>query len=171
MEWKVWVVVVERVVARGDGGGGGGWVFAPSAVWLLSHFVLFFCPAAVFCRFIARGQYHCYASDITCSFPANGKFTPDQKAVYEAVLGTPRRARGLAHQPAPSPLPPPLFCVVSARVPIVAAPVGLMFVPVATPPPSFPRTPTSSTRTRFADLFLHPLLRPCSVLCQPVCPS
>ena len=33
-------------------------------------------------------QYHCYASDITCSFPANGKFTADQKAIFEAVRGT-----------------------------------------------------------------------------------
>lgn len=31
-------------------------------------------------------EYHCYASDITCSFPANGKFTPNQKAIYETVL-------------------------------------------------------------------------------------
>lgn len=34
-----------------------------------------------------RPQFHCYASDITCSFPANGKFTPNQRLVYEAVLG------------------------------------------------------------------------------------
>ena len=26
------------------------------------------------------------AADITCSFPANGKFTADQKMVYNAVL-------------------------------------------------------------------------------------
>ncbi|CAB1111085.1 unnamed protein product [Ectocarpus sp. CCAP 1310/34] len=31
------------------------------------------------------GEYHCYASDITCSFPANGKFTADQKMIFEAV--------------------------------------------------------------------------------------
>lgn len=31
------------------------------------------------------GEFHCYASDITCSFPANGKFTDDQRMVFEAV--------------------------------------------------------------------------------------
>jgi len=31
-------------------------------------------------------EYYCYASDITCSFPINGKFTQAQKGVYEAVL-------------------------------------------------------------------------------------
>lgn len=32
------------------------------------------------------GNYAGYAADITCSFPANGKFTDDQRLVYEAVL-------------------------------------------------------------------------------------
>jgi len=31
-------------------------------------------------------EYHCYISDITCSFPVNGKFTEDQKAIYNIVL-------------------------------------------------------------------------------------
>jgi len=31
-------------------------------------------------------EYSCYASDVTCSFPANGKFTEDQKIIYESVL-------------------------------------------------------------------------------------
>ncbi len=32
------------------------------------------------------GEYCCYASDITCSFPANGKFSEEQKVIYGAVL-------------------------------------------------------------------------------------
>lgn len=30
-------------------------------------------------------EYHCYCSDITCSFPCNGKFTQDQKDIFESV--------------------------------------------------------------------------------------
>lgn len=38
------------------------------------------------CLFDMGGEYYCFSSDITCSFPANGKFTEKQKAIYEAVL-------------------------------------------------------------------------------------
>jgi len=31
-------------------------------------------------------EYYCYCSDITCSYPVNGKFTEKQKIVYNAVL-------------------------------------------------------------------------------------
>ncbi|KAA0192395.1 hypothetical protein HAZT_HAZT002416 [Hyalella azteca] len=31
-------------------------------------------------------EYYCYSADITCSFPANGKFSDDQRLVYNAVL-------------------------------------------------------------------------------------
>jgi len=32
------------------------------------------------------GEYHCYGADISRSFPVNGRFTDDQKQVYQAVL-------------------------------------------------------------------------------------
>ncbi|XP_050677461.1 xaa-Pro dipeptidase [Leptidea sinapis] len=38
------------------------------------------------CLFDMGGNYAGYAADITCSYPANGKFTDDQKLIYEAVL-------------------------------------------------------------------------------------
>lgn len=36
------------------------------------------------------GEYHCYGSDITCSYPVNGKFSPEQRWVYQAVLDAQR---------------------------------------------------------------------------------
>lgn len=38
------------------------------------------------CVFDMGCEYYRYSSDITCSFPANGIFTPDQRIIYEAVL-------------------------------------------------------------------------------------
>ncbi|CAI5438587.1 unnamed protein product [Caenorhabditis angaria] len=38
------------------------------------------------CLFDMGPEYNCYASDITTSFPCNGKFTDKQKVVYNAVL-------------------------------------------------------------------------------------
>jgi len=35
-------------------------------------------------------EYHGYVSDITCSYPVSGKFTADQRAIYEAVLNAQR---------------------------------------------------------------------------------
>ena len=35
-------------------------------------------------------EYYGFASDITCSFPANGKFTDRQKGIYNAVLAASR---------------------------------------------------------------------------------
>ena len=39
-----------------------------------------------FSLFDMGGEYYCYSSDITCSFPVNGVFTEQQKIVYNAVL-------------------------------------------------------------------------------------
>lgn len=38
------------------------------------------------CLFDMGGEYYCYTSDITCSFPCNGVFTEKQKMIYNAVL-------------------------------------------------------------------------------------
>jgi len=44
------------------------------------------------------GEYYCYTSDITCTFPVNGRFSADQRAIYEAVL-TASRAVQAAMRP------------------------------------------------------------------------
>ena len=36
----------------------------------------------------AGAEFHCYASDITRTFPVNGKFSTEQQAVYEVVLAS-----------------------------------------------------------------------------------
>ena len=42
------------------------------------------------CLFDMGGEYHCYTSDITCSFPASGKFSQQQRLIYSAVLRSSR---------------------------------------------------------------------------------
>jgi hypothetical protein len=37
------------------------------------------------CLFDMGCEYYCYGSDITCSWPSNGKFTDKQKVIYTAV--------------------------------------------------------------------------------------
>ncbi|CAF2940127.1 unnamed protein product [Rotaria sp. Silwood2] len=43
------------------------------------------------CLFDMGGEYCCYASDITCSFPVSGHFTNEQRTIYEAVLAANRQ--------------------------------------------------------------------------------
>lgn len=38
------------------------------------------------CLFDMGAEYQCYASDITCSYPANGKFSSKYTPIYNAVL-------------------------------------------------------------------------------------
>jgi Xaa-Pro aminopeptidase len=40
----------------------------------------------------AAGEYSMYATDITRTVPANGKFTPRQREIYEIVLGAQKAA-------------------------------------------------------------------------------
>ena len=47
-----------------------------------TYFTLF----SVHSLFDLGGEYCCYASDITCSYPANGVYTDQQKMIYNAVL-------------------------------------------------------------------------------------
>lgn len=38
------------------------------------------------CLLDMGSEYACFASDITCSYPSNGKFSKEQAIVYNAVL-------------------------------------------------------------------------------------
>jgi len=42
------------------------------------------------CLMDMGAEYFCYGSDVTCSYPSNGKFTDIQKIVYEGVLNAQR---------------------------------------------------------------------------------
>ncbi|XP_049541587.1 xaa-Pro dipeptidase [Anopheles darlingi] len=50
------------------------------------------------CLFDMGANYGGYAADITCSFPANGKFTEDQKLIYNAVLAARDAVCGAARE-------------------------------------------------------------------------
>ena len=65
-------------------------------------------------------EYHGYVSDITCSFPISGTFTPDQRAVYQGVLNAQRAV--LAHMQPGAAWPD---CHRLAEREILAALVGL----------------------------------------------
>ena len=54
-------------------------------LFVLSLLLLLFSCVPPCSLFDMGGEYYCYSSDITCSFPANGKFTEDQRKIYEAV--------------------------------------------------------------------------------------
>ena len=47
------------------------------------------------CLMDMGAEYFCYSSDVTCSYPSNGKFTERQKVVYEGVLNAQRRVIGM----------------------------------------------------------------------------
>ncbi|CAF0996440.1 unnamed protein product [Rotaria magnacalcarata] len=49
------------------------------------------------CLFDMGGEYCCYASDITCSFPVSGTFTKEQRIIYEAVLDANRQVMKSVH--------------------------------------------------------------------------
>ena len=52
--------------------------------------------------FLQGAEYQCYASDVTCSYPANGKFDTKYKAIYECVLNAQRAVYKLMTVPGTS---------------------------------------------------------------------
>lgn len=50
------------------------------------------------CLFDMGANYFGYCADITASFPMNGKFTEDQKLVYNAVLAASKAVQGAARE-------------------------------------------------------------------------
>ena len=62
-----------------------------------------------FCLLDMGCEYYRYGSDITCSYPASGKFSANQKTIYEAVLS--------AHQ-----------AVLAAMQPGIAWPVSILLL-------------------------------------------
>lgn len=64
-----------------------------------------------FSLFDMGASYSGYTADVTVSFPANGKFTNDQRAIYNAVL-----AASHAVMNAIKPGRSPLLCIVEVGV-------------------------------------------------------
>jgi Xaa-Pro dipeptidase len=48
-------------------------------------------------------EYHGYSADITCTYPVDGRFTDDQKGVYEAVLAANRAVQAAMRPGVPWP--------------------------------------------------------------------
>ncbi len=63
-------------------------IVASGANGVVLHYQANDCPlkAGELVLMDAGGQYQYYTSDITTTFPVNGKFTPEQKIIYDLVL-------------------------------------------------------------------------------------
>ena len=68
-------------------------------------------------------EYHCYTSDITCSFPANGKFTGTQCSVYNGVL---RASRAVMAAVKPGVLWADMHCLAEREILSALKDIGLL---------------------------------------------
>lgn len=63
--------------------------------FLISSFAVRLIQDGEMCLFDMGAEYLCYSSDVTCSYPSNGRFTERQKIVYEGVLNAQRKVIGM----------------------------------------------------------------------------
>ena len=101
------------------------------------------------CLFDMGAEYQCYASDITCSFPANGKFDAKYRAVYECVLNA-QRAVYRCMRPGIS----WVECHITAELEIIK---GLYTIGIVTIPESDQIDPTDTVavHTKLEELVRH----------------